>query len=100
MAFGENKKCETCGEGGVVGKHWCATAFEVEIEYYDTRLTVHAFDASEAAEKAVARWERESADYLVIGGQEVTVAVTDADGEISRFDVTGQSVPQYTACHA
>lgn len=58
--------------------------------------------SANSTESAVTEWaERQdarSADYTIVGGQEVIATVRDCDtGEVSQWIVTGESVPLYRA---
>ena len=94
---GDYKKCQTCGQFGWAGSHHCPPLWDVVIDLYDVHVSVYAYDAAGAAEKAVEQWEWESAEFLVAGGQDVEVSITDRDGEVIHFTVSGESVPQYSA---
>ena len=80
-------------------EHKCSPVWEVLIDDYhgdDDGMTVYAFDAEEAAEVAVKRWDAQG-DYICIGGEEITVRVIGADKSVKTFVVTGQSSPSYYA---
>ena len=59
---------------------------------------IEAIDAEHAAE-LWAHWEDSAgADYLIVRGQsEPTVEVRDPEGNLSRWEISGESVAQYRA---
>lgn len=73
---------------------WCPEDGEIEEDGV-------IFDQSSAFDSACfyARWDdRESAEYRVAKGDEITVLVKDLQtGEISKWRVTGETVPSYWA---
>jgi len=79
--------------------HKCPPLFEVLIKDYhgdDDGMQVNAYDAEEAAEKAIEDWDAEG-DYTCIGGEEINVTVKSSDGSVKKFVVTGESCPSYHA---
>lgn len=72
---------------------WCPEDAETE----DDARSIHAHDPRSAAEAWAERDDCHSADYRIIGGQEVVVHVRDPNGRVGRFRVSGESVPEYTA---
>lgn len=61
-------------------------------------IFAYAHSAEEAAEEAVARMERDRAEYPVAAGSEqVDVVVYDGANRESRFTVSGETVPSYHA---
>jgi len=79
--------------------HQCPPTFEVLIEDYhgdDDGIKVSAFDAEEAAEKAIEEWDAEG-DYTCAGGSEVNVTVKGSDGSVKKFVVTAEACPEYYA---
>jgi hypothetical protein len=54
-----------------------------------------------AAEEWAYRYDRDSAEYSIVGGQPATVHVLDmATGRETRWSVVGEAVPSYTATEA
>lgn len=74
--------------------------FEVRTTEYDSASwkKFEAADAEHAAERW-AEWEdAHSAEYLIVSGRtEPTVEVRDPEGAITRWMLTGESVPRYRA---
>ena len=63
-------------------------------EGYQQKVIAH--DAELAAEKFAENWDSEG-DYDILRGREFGVKVTAADGAETFWEVTGESVPNYTA---
>jgi len=63
----------------------------------DDAESVHAHFPEAAVEKWAERDDAESADYLIVGGQDATVMVRAPDGDLLRYRVTGEAVPSYSA---
>jgi hypothetical protein len=61
---------------------------------------IEAFDAEEAAELWAERDDRNSAEYSIVAGEDVVVCVRCPDGKVSRWRVSGESVPNYIAREA
>ena len=59
-----------------------------------------AYNAQNAAEIWAARSDRDSGDYTIVGGSEVTVRVQDPDGTVTQWIVYGEAVPSYSATEA
>lgn len=106
--------CKTCGDFmTTVVAHKCHPAWRVWSPTFDQdeddgARRVFAFDAEEAAEAWADRFDRDCADYPIVGGSEAEVHVRyDDDPERARtlrlptdtqvFVVTGETVPSYTA---
>lgn len=99
--------CKQCGKYMWVGSSphvcpprwlvWCPDHGETES---DAR-TIYAADAEGAAEEWAEIDDRDSAEYCIVGGDEVTVHVRldddFADDEVTAWVVTGESVPSYSA---
>jgi len=92
--------CKTCSKYMSFPEHHkCPPTFEVFIADYhddDDGMTVNAYDAEEAAEKAVEEYDSDG-DYSCINGEEVTVRVQDSNGLVKRFVVTAEARPVYYA---
>lgn len=82
--------------------HWdgaaCLPTFEVRNAEFgeDDWEEVRAAAPEYAAETWADRSDSDG-DYGIISGSEVTLDVRDADGVITKWKVTGEAVPQYTA---
>lgn len=72
---------------------WCP---ERDQDFEDGR-SVDAYDAETAAEKWAKYDDAESAEYHIVGGNDVTVMVRDEDGRESSFVVVGEASPVYYA---
>lgn len=93
--------CKICnGLDWEDGKHKCPPVFEAWFKddgEYDSRK-IHARDAEAAAEKFAEYDDQHSAEFLIVGGSEAEIWVRQpATGEIKKFTVRGESVPQYYA---
>lgn len=64
---------------------------------FDCARRIEAVDAEQAAETWAAIDDRDSADYTIVGGDEAIVVVQAPDGTRTRWRVTGESVPSYSA---
>ena len=103
MGLGEFDRCEICGEWGWLRSHKCPPKWKVVCfealafpeTLHDEWETIHASDASGAAEKYMARADRAIAEFT-----EYDVVVVQAwDGDEQKFfSVRGELVPEYTAC--
>ena len=61
-------------------------------------VTIEASDPVAAAELWAEQDDRESAEYWIVGGNEADVTVKDTnDGTETRFIVTGEDIPSYSA---
>lgn len=97
--------CPTCGKWMMFPKsHQCPPIFEVidedggygDEDPWQWASKIYARDPETAAEK----WADENdcnGDYTIIRGNEAKISVRAADGTITRWIVTGESVPEYTA---
>ena len=90
------EKCPVCGEFAWFAGHRCPPEYTVSIEDA-ADMRVRASDPEQAAERAVDRWDSESSEYSCVSGRDVEVTVTDDFGIALRFEVSGESVPEYTA---
>ena len=55
-------------------------------------------DAEMAATEWAEKNDRDSAEYHIVGGHDATVNVRDLEtDEVTRYTVSGEAVPQYTA---
>ena len=73
--------------------------FEVlEDQNGDEWITLRAVDAEHAAEIWAEDEDDNSAEYSIVSGKyEPVVFVRDQDGVVTKFKVTGESVPRYNA---
>ena len=60
-------------------------------------MAVYAFDAAEAAEEWAEIRDRESAEYKIVGGEEIKVRVADLSGREYEYIVRGESTATYFA---
>ena len=59
---------------------------------------IDTLDAEMAAEEWAERDDSDSAEYHIVGGRDITVNVRDLEtDEVTRYTVSGEAVPQYTA---
>ncbi len=72
---------------------WCP---ERDQDFEDGR-SFDAYDPEMAAEKWAEYDDAYSAEYSIVGGQEVTVTVRDESGQDSSFVVSGEAEPVYFA---
>lgn len=97
----ELAKCSKCGEYDFTDRHRCLPGFLVwhkEEGEEEFARKVHALDMCDAAEQWAERDDSESADYLIVSGQDARVAVKDMEtGAVGIFIVSGESVPSYSA---
>lgn len=93
------KTCATCKRWvGVYDLHECPPEWLIwcpETGDEEDAKPVRAHDAESAAVEFAERWDARS-DYVILGGSE-TVFHVKGRGEVYRFAVAGESVPQYTA---
>ncbi|WP_061959859.1 hypothetical protein [Cupriavidus pauculus] len=74
------------------------TVWNPETGDADDGKVFEAFDDECAAEQWAAREDSWSAEYLIVSGRdEPVVHVKDEHGNVTRFKVTGESVPTYYA---
>jgi hypothetical protein len=100
------KLCETCGKyifKGLSGRHEghrCPPFFYVwnpdHSDGNDTRKTF-ASDAEDAVEEWAERDDADSAEYSIVGGEDAEVCVKDGAGNVTRWRVSGESMPSYSA---
>jgi len=90
--------CETCGNFMLFpNSHKCPPIFMVnEPEYDEEWYKIRARSFESAAEKWADKTDAEG-DYSIISGNETEVIVRNEAGEIKKFKVFGESVPEYTA---
>ena len=91
------KRCPTCKELDVLARHRCHPAWQVwEEGEPETARTVYAPWPSAAAE----RWAKEEDrcyDNEIASGNSTVVVVKAADGALTRWRVSGEFVPEYSA---
>jgi len=95
--------CKICGEYTYGASHkcppswvvWCPDCHEEE----EDGRKVFASDPGEAAEKWAEENDRDSAEYLIVGGSPATVLVKrfGSDDPPTRWMVSGEAVPTYSA---
>lgn len=95
-------KCTTCGRHDFHLRHRCRPEWEVwpvSRDYpREDGTTIFASDEEAAAEKWAEDDDSFDCDYAIVGGDQVTVAVSSPGSEdIEYFELTGQNVPEYTA---
>jgi hypothetical protein len=94
--------CKTCGEHGwfdqAFGNHVCPPIWEASMVGDDDWHEVRAADAETAAEKFCQQYDS-GGDYDIIrrGSAEVEVRKPGDGGEVTVWDVTAESVPEYRA---
>jgi hypothetical protein len=93
--------CKKCNEFMMYPeRHQCPPTFEVcqpdcDPDYWET---IMAKDAGLAAEKWAEADDCNSAEYLIIGGDDATVLVRKlGEQETQKFIVTAEAVPEYYA---
>ena len=98
--------CKTCHEyqyTSISKEHACPPAFLVwcrdnhGVEEEGDRI--HAYDHSAAAEKWAECDDHDSADYSIVRGSPATVRVRATTGDAGEkwFEVSGESLPSYSA---
>ena len=96
--------CKTSGAWMMFpNSHRCPPAYDVIDEdggYGDDAwqwaCKIFARDPESAAEKWADQHDCEG-DYTIIRGTEAVVSVRDEQGNVTRWIVSGESVPEYTA---
>lgn len=59
--------------------------------------SLYATDAEDAAEKYAERHDSDSAEYTIVRNGEAEVWVRDEDNNVTKWDITAESVPTYSA---
>jgi hypothetical protein len=93
------KKCETCGNwDGEDGYHACPPLLEVweESEPEDSLRKIYDSSPFTAAEEFAEAYDL-GADYSIVEGTNITVCVKSPDGNVSKFEVSGEATPTYYA---
>jgi hypothetical protein len=101
-------KCPTCGEYANIPMHTCKPIWKVAIdpspqhakwserplpdEYRDT----HARDGKEAAERFAELYDIDEG-YPIVRGECARLWVVSPDGEVFKWEVSGESEPVYRA---
>lgn len=94
-------QCPTCEEFFETGDHRCPPVFEVCRDGGIEWRRIYARSYDEAAEKWAEEADSNSAEYEILGGAHTIVLVRELGTEKeSRFRVTGESEPVYTAREA
>ena len=90
--------CPTCHEYDSPVRHRCKPKFVVSIggigEEAEWERTVYARDAEEAAEVAAALYDSDG-DYSIVSGCSAEFFVTDIHNVTKKFEVNGESLPEY-----
>lgn len=93
-------QCPICHQWKFSNHHTCPPLWEVREVTADSNEDWHnirAWEASGAAEKYADDYDCHG-DYTIIRGTSIKVDVRAfASDKIERFEVTGESVPSYTA---
>ena len=94
--------CKICGSFAFMDIHECPPIWRVwcpeDGETEDDARRVYGICAEVAAERWALAYDLDSSDYCIVsGGDEVTVHVKGLDGEVTRWAVTGEAEPVYTA---
>lgn len=104
--LGDLGKCKICGAYSCLRGHKCDPIWYVMFaedspHYYsgDIPWKIRAHDAQDAAEKFAERFDSESADYTVVGGEPITITVWPKDTPDNKqtFTVNGAMIPEYWA---
>lgn len=96
------KRCPTCKEMDVLPRHRCPPAWQVWEEGEETEAearTIYATRPDTAAEGWAKEYDRAAGDEIA-DGETVTVVVKATDGTLTRWRVSGEMVPQYSASPA
>jgi hypothetical protein len=93
--------CPKCGQWSLFPEsHQCPPewrCWEEENETAEDGSTVRARCAETAAEKYAEEYDSEG-DYMIVHGTDATICVrAKAGGDVERFQVSGEVVPQYHA---
>lgn len=99
---GEFQRCPICREYGW-GVCRCKP-FEAEMDYshkndgsgYEDGGTVHGTSAENAAQ-LWAKEDDERGDYTIVSGSAARLRLTDQDGKVTEWTVTGEAEPVYYA---
>jgi hypothetical protein len=95
-------RCETCGEWAFLDRHVCPPSWRVwepdqgESRYDGARI-IYARDAEQAAEKwaALEDWEGAEGNIAMDKHHPQVCVARTGGGEISRFEIRGEMVPEY-----
>jgi len=92
-------KCRICGDYDFLVTHTCKPIFYItDPDWSDEEIPERGIDHQEAAERYAERQDRDSADYQVVGGQELFITVRAAEEtEGKKFKVTGEMRAEYSA---
>ena len=94
------QRCPVCRKYDWTDTHRCAPVWEARL--HETRgeeewTEVHASDAEEAAEKFCEQYDRDG-EYGIINSGSAEVEVRKpGDDAVTRFDVSAETIPQYSA---
>jgi len=76
--------------------HKCPPIMTVwESQYPEDTSEYYEVDPQYAAEAFAEEWDQD--EHTLLGGTELTVHVQDDEGKVTRWTVTGEAVPQYSA---
>lgn len=91
-------RCTTCREWMHGAFHRCSPAFLVwrADEDESEARRVHAFDADDAATTWAQEYDSDG-EYPIVQGEVVEVHVRDGDGTLTRWSVSGEYDPSYSA---
>jgi hypothetical protein len=95
-----SSRCETCKEWVFFDSHRCPPKYQVRQVWpngdVDDWRDFYARDPEEAAEKWAERYDSYG-DYTIVNGSSAIVDVMDEEETVTKFEVTGESVPSYRA---
>ena len=100
--MGNYRKCSIGHKFGWVSTHVCPPAYLVWCPEHDElevdAKPIRANDAEEAVTEWADQYDVRTAEYPIVGGRdEPTVHARAPDGTVTRWQVTGESVPHYSA---
>lgn len=94
------RRCNACNRFGWMKTHVCPPAYmvwcEENGEVEPDAEPIRANDAEEAA-KEWGEQDDSRGDYDIVRGNDATVRVRGPDGTLTRWRITGESVPEYHA---
>ena len=98
--MGDSKFCPDCLWTHAPGAH--SPVFKVQRaddmgSKFPSIEEVRAFDAEEAAERWAKDDDCHSAEYSIVSGSDAEVVVEDHAGNVTRWKVSGEGVPTYSA---
>jgi hypothetical protein len=91
-------QCPKCAEWVSSDRHVCSPEYEIRGgDYSDEWKKIHAPDPGTAVERWAERDDAGSAEYRIASGKSAKVYVCDPNGNVTRWTVSGERVPQYSA---